>query len=284
MANVKGIFLTFSGFFLVMLVVTLSILVATTLQQSNDRLMESGSLERIYALDTSLERVVADLENQIDYDLYWDDNTFAFELYLTETLNSNFNDYGSNFSSDLQSLISFVESDQQEIAFFSTAVYNSNEKLPLVVKPHGFKYTHLNQGGENVLVVYPQTYVSYIEFDLVLPEDDFGSGIQWITQNPGDGMTFVLSVEDEDGDIDIFEQNISSDSVNEFEVGGVDITVNGLCNRCVELDRNSREVVSTFHVSFPSSSELPTLNYPSGLYVLDFPELGIYLNSTSRIL
>jgi hypothetical protein len=283
MAKVKGIFLTFSGFFLVMLVVALSVLVATTLQQSNARLMESGSLERVYVLDTSLERVIADIKNQIDYDLYWDDDTFAFELHLTETLNSNFDDYGNNFSSDLQSLISFVELDQSEITFFPSAVYNNDEKLPVVVKPHGFKYTHLNQGGETVLVAYPRTYIPYIEFDLVLPETDFGSGIQWTTQNPGDGMTFVLSVEDSDGDIDTFEQNISINSTNEFEVGGVDIIVGRLCNQCVELDRNSNEVISTLRTRFPFSSEIPTLNYPTGLYILDFRELGVYLNSTPRI-
>jgi hypothetical protein len=283
MAKVKGIFLTFSGFFLVMLIVTLSLLFATTLQQSNTRLMESGSLERVYALDTSLERVISNIDNEIDYELYWNNATLSFDLSITEILDSNFEDYGSDFYSNFLDLVSFVESDQLEIMFYPSIIYNSEEKLPLLIKPHNFKYTHLDQ-GENILTVYPGTYVPYVEWSLVLPSDDLGSGIQWTTQSPGDDMSFVLYVEDKDGDTDRFEQNISINSTNVFMVNGIEIKIGELCSQCMELDRNSKEVISTFNTKFTSSPDMPTLNYPTGLYVLDFEELGIYLNSTPRIL
>ena len=117
MARIRGVFFTFGGFFLVMLVVILALLVVKTLNQSNDRLTESGSLERVFTLSNSLDKMISKVNNGIIYDLTWDPVQNLTILTITENLDSGFNDYGNLFNSDMQDLINFVEGNQPEISF-----------------------------------------------------------------------------------------------------------------------------------------------------------------------
>ena len=152
MAKVKGIFFTFSSFFLAMLVVTLAILLSTTLKQSNSRLIESGSLERVYLLDFSLERVIRKIDNGITASLDFGSSPNDTILIISENLTTSFNNYSNNFLAEMDELASFTSTDQPEIQFDLSLISNSNEKIPLVINP-GFKYTHINDQGDNLLTI-----------------------------------------------------------------------------------------------------------------------------------
>jgi hypothetical protein len=285
MAKVKGIFFTFSAFFLVMLIVVLSLLVASALHQSNLRLMESGSIERVYDLDVSLERVIRGLDDGIDINLIWDDSTNTSILTISEFIDSDFSNYGSEFYSELVDLSNFVESDQPEISFDLDTIYNGSQKIPLRIEPIGFKYNHLESSGGTVLSIDPVIYVPSMSFEIYLPNTTMGSGITWTTQNAGGDFEFNISVSDRSGGSDSMSQMLNSTLENRFTIGsGITIIVGQACEQCVTLDGTTNNMNVNFSTRFFFSGETLTVNYPKGLYIMNFSGPGVYLNNSPRIL
>ena len=285
MAGVKGIFFTFGGFFLVMLVLVLSLLVVTTLQQSNTRLTESGSIERVYMLDRSLHRTIADMDNGLSAKLQWNTGLNLSIVSIAENLDTDFDDYNSYFYSEMQELSSFVESDQPEIKFNLSLIHNSEEKNPVQVKPHDFKYTHLNREGRNILTVYPGTYLPTAGLMVVLSNETLiDPPIDWTIQNPGN-FTFNVTVTDNESNTSKVIEGLNPALVNEFIVNGnINITVGALCYSCIEFDRDNSNVTISLVTYLPYAAEQVMLTYPRGLYEINFTDLGVYLNATPRII
>ncbi|MBS3172312.1 hypothetical protein J4438_01880 [Candidatus Woesearchaeota archaeon] len=280
----KGIFFTFSAFFLVMLVVVLSLLVTKTLHQSNLRLSESGSLDRIYMLKVSLDRIISGIDDGITINLFWNDETNSTDLTISESINTNFANYGSSFYSDMQTLSNFVEADQPEINFDLSKVYGNSEKIPIIVDPNNFRYTHINENNDVLLRIYPGSYLSQVKLG-VTQLNDVGSEIDWVTQNPGDDFVLNLTISDKNGDTTSETYLLNSTLVNTFRLNNkMDLTIGVLCAQCVELDRSNTNITTTFIATFPYSGEMLTVNYPQGLYLMNFSNLEILVNSTPRIL
>ena len=285
MAKIKGIFYTFSGFFLVMLVIVLSLLVTSTLNQSNLRLGESGSLERMYVLDASIERILSDLDNGIEITSIWDGISQETIFTFTETLDESFLDYNSKIIGDISDLKDYIESDQPEIQFDMSLINNSEEKVPIVVEPSKFKYTHKNKNGKNILTIYPGTdiYRSIIVLNLSNSTVDPADEIEWITQNAGERFLINITYYDMDNTTGSIEETINETEINQFRIGDVIVTIGELCDNCIEIDRNNTNLTVIFGNNFGFVGEQVTVNYPRGLYVFNFSDIGIFVNSTARI-
>jgi len=286
MARIRGVFFTFGGFFLVMLVVILALLVAKTLNQSNDRLTESGSLERVFALSNSLDKMIAKVDNGITYDLTWDSTQNLTILTITEDLDSEFNDYGNSFNSNMQDLINFVEGNQPEISFDYPLIYNSTNKIPLIIKPNGILYTHFNNAGENVLIISPVTAMPVINLEIELNSENLDvNGIQWTTQNFGSNSSISITVSDSVGGSDSISEMIDETQINVFTINNdLTITVGELCDSCIEINRGGINITSTFSTPLIYVGEQTTIHYPKATYQIDFEDIGIFLNNTPRIL
>jgi|APSaa5957512622_1039677.scaffolds.fasta_scaffold38163_1 hypothetical protein len=286
MAKVKGIFFTFSAFFLVMLVIILSLLVASTLNQSNLRLGESGSLERMYALDVSIERMLADLDNGIEISSIWDGLTQETVFSFTETLDESFADYNSRLIANISDMKDYIEADQPEIQFDLDKISNSEEKVPILIEPSKFRYTHRNKNGKNVLTIYPGTdiYRTLFVINLSNATVDPSDGVEWITQSAGERFMVNITYYDTDNNTDSIEELINETEVNQFRIGDVILTIGELCDNCIELDRNNTNITVNFGNNFGFVGEQVTVNYPRGLYVMNFSDIGIFINATPRII
>nr|MBA4405475.1 hypothetical protein [Nanoarchaeum sp.] len=280
----KGIFFTFSAFFLVMLVVVLSLLVVKTLQQSNERLGESGSLDRLYLLKVSIDNIISKLDNGLTMDISWDTNTNSTNLKIAETLDTDFTNYGSSFYSRMQSLSSYIQNDQQEISFDLSKVYNSTEKIPIIAEPNNFRYTHINQNDRVILAVYPGTYLSRVGLNITQTSAS-NPTVQWLTQNPGSDFIFNLTLIGTNGNATTTNYALNSTSINRFLINNqINLTIGSLCTQCIELDRNNATISTSLVATFPYSGEMITVNYPRGLYLINFSDLNVLINNTPRIL
>lgn len=280
----KGIFYTFGAFFLVMLVVVLSLLVTQTLHQSNDRLSESGSMDRIYMMKVSLDKLISSIDNGMNINLSWNYQTNNTDLAISETLNTNFSDYGTDFYSEMQSLADFVESDQPEIEFDLSKVYNSTERIPIVTEPNNFRYTHINENNNIGLRIYPGVYLSQVQLNIT-QLNNTGTNVQWLTQNPGNDFLLDLSIFDSNGNRTSYSYLLNSTLQNTFRINNrMDLKIGVLCTQCLELSRNSTPISVSFIGSFPYTGEMITVNYPRETYLIDFDNLNILINSSPRIL
>jgi len=280
----KGIFFTFSAFFLVMLIMVLSLLVARTLQQSNDRLVESGSLDRIYMLKVSLDSIISKLNNGLTIELDWNKNINSTELKISETLNTNFADYGSSFYSRMQSLSTFIEADQPEIKFDLTKIYNSTEKIPIIIQPNNFRYTHINRNNSVILTVYPGSYLSRLDLNISQPTSS-SSTFEWVTQNPGNDFILDLTLIDMNGNSTTNVYNLNSTSINRFILNGlINLTIGELCTQCIELNRNNVTISTSMVSTVPYNGEMFTVTYPRALYIINFSDLNVLINNSPRIL
>jgi len=285
MAKVKGIFFTFGGFFLVMLVIVLSLLVATTIQQSNDRLAESGSLERLYVLDHSIQKVLSNIDNGILYKLQWSDPINYTVVSIIENLDEGFDDYGSNFYSEVQEFSNFVETDQPEITFELSKIYNSTNKIPIIVRPYNLEYSHINRGGKNVVTITPNTYMSEASVSLILENSSItNTSVNWVTQNTGN-YTLNITIIDQYSNASTSTYSLNENLLNEFIINNqANITIGGTCQGCIELERGNLNITLQFLTYLPYAAEQVTLTYPKGLYLINFSDIGVSMNSTPRIL
>jgi hypothetical protein len=286
MGRVKGVFFTFGGFFLAMLIIVLSLLVASTLHQSNVRLAESGSLERMYVLDTSLERVMRDLDNGVTGTMYWQVLGGDTLFWISENLDEEFSEYNSEFFSEMERLENFIESDQSEIEFDLSLINNGNEKLPLYIEPSAFEYTHLNEDGKTILTIQPTAYIAQEIFELNLTNVTVNplDAIDWSTSNPGEDLTLNITIHDESGYTTSIEEGLNRSKINVFEINNdMTLTIGELCEACVQVNRKNTNLTITFKGYFDYSGELLTFNYPQGLYTMNFSDIGIFVNATPRL-
>jgi len=280
--NNKGIFFTFGALFLAMLILALSILGTSTLNQANLRLLEAGSFARVYSLDKSLQRVINNLDEGIDILVITNNDTGNSNITLSETLDTNFEAYNTEFLTNIENLASFIESDEEKIKFNLSLINNETEKVPLIIKPHNIKYTHMMKNNENFIVVYFTESIPSLGFDLTLPNSQVAS-IDWQNDYPGSDVTFYINATGQNGITYSLEEGLSlaEGDVNKFKVGPTFITVK---EGYLELDRANTLVQSTFGASLPYLNDMVTVNYPEGLYKINFTETGIFINSTIRVL
>ncbi|MCD4759660.1 hypothetical protein K8R33_02140 [archaeon] len=274
-----------------MLVLFLSLLVSTALQQSNLRILESGSLERVSLLDNSLKEVISGIDNGMTYTLeraLLDGRTI---ITISERINPEFSSYGNEFSAEIDELIAFIEEDQTEISFNKSLVYSNSEKIPLIVKPNNLRYTHLNKKGSTILTIYPGTPYNTANVSLVFPDDIVDKkGIEWIESHTGE-FILKLKVTGSNGISDYLEADVIDYKFeNKFKVAlsgnpnNVWIYFGRKCEKCIEVEVGTVTANSTFSTNISCTEGQQTLNYPTGLYEINFTDLGIFLNGTPRLL
>ncbi|MFH1376144.1 MAG: hypothetical protein ABIH25_00755 [Candidatus Woesearchaeota archaeon] len=286
----KGSFFTLSGFLLVSLILVLSILYSQTLNQSNDRLMEAGSLERISSLERSLGRTIKEMDNGIDISLERiGEIPILTQINITETINSSFEEYGSDFYDSILDLKSYLESDQQEIILNPDILYSPNEKIPILFKPHNIKYSHYNSNDKiNVKIttdVVSQNYELYLH--LLNEKINHDRNIEWIIQNPVNESTInkislTIIASDYDGYTTNISKNISNTEHNQFRVSGCEIDFNTLTPSSIDIDYDKPYIISLLTIPIALFEEV-TANYPAGLVLMNFTEINIFKNRTVRI-
>lgn len=290
----KGVFYTISGFFLVSLVLILSILVTTAIQQSNQRLTEAGGFERIISLDESLVKTINNLDNGLTITLEEQEinSEYVTLLQITEQPNQDFSDYTSNFQTNLQNLESYVESDQPEIQFDLTKLYNSTNRLSIFVKPHSLVYTHVKDSSSNrtlIKIEPPETLTdTEITIDLGNYQVNGTNILNWAsTQYPG-SFNFTVTVVDDFGYSESEIANIDLSRNNTFTISytgrQAQVQIGQLCYQCIKIDHGGFNITSTFSTNLEDLGESVTVNYPTGLYTINFSNLGIYVNKTPSLL
>ncbi len=287
MARIKGVFFTFGGFFLVMLVFVLALLVATTIHHANDRLRESGSLERLYILDHSIEKVIRDLEVVDNVSIVWSDDENLTTITISENLYEDFSDYKTDLETDFNELSSFVTADQPEITFNANKLFNATNRLTLLVKPNDLIYTHINEGGETVLMISQGTFVPVKSFIIHLRDSNLvgGSEIDWITKHSGEELLLNITVIDQNGNSYSSSDYINDSLSNEVLINNqIPLTVSDGCVGCIKIDRNSQNITTTFIGKLIFLGDMSTLNLPENTYSINFSNLGVYLNKSPRIL
>lgn len=293
MGRIKGMFFTVSGFFIVTIVLVLALFVSLTLLQSNERLAEAGGMERVFILDKSLESAILKMDSGINVNITKRFGGFVplpyvpYTVNITEILGEPFSLYGEDFYNELIELESHVENDQPEISIDPSIVYNSEEKIPIIIEPHDIRYTHVDHGGDVGIEMTPMGHPLYT-FDVYLhlyeeiinPE----TGVEWVIQNPQEGFRIVVRINavDEEGNRANISQGISLTEVNHFRVEGCDVYFNRIAPSTYEATCDSTTLITT-GFSPILLRQMVTAGYPVGLVIFDFDTLGIYKNDTMRI-
>ena len=289
MVKVRGVFFTLGGFFLIMLIILMSLILSSTMHQSNLRLGESGSLERVYMLDSSLSRVLRSMDNNINISI--DDSSLEKTIVsIVESPTGLYSQYNSEFFTELTSLEADMPYglEQPEIVFYLSKITNPDEKLPLILNPHYINYSHIEEDGNVALVIYPETYYTKIVISLYFPEDEIDSDeIEWTVSstNSGPGSIFNITVSDYTGQTYSEEDYLNLDEINRFIINeDVEVTVGNLCYSCIKVEMKEIHIISNTTFELLPSYETTSVNYKKGLYIMNFSDIGIYLNKSVKIL
>ncbi|MBT4631150.1 hypothetical protein HOC06_02925 [Candidatus Woesearchaeota archaeon] len=270
-----------------MLIILMSIILSSTMNQSNLRLGESGSLERVYMLDSSLSRVLRSMDNNINISI--DDSSPEKTIVsIVESPTGLYSQYNSEFFTELNALESFMFGEQPEIVFYLSKITNPDEKLPLILNPHYINYSHIEEDGNVALVIYPETYYTKIVISLYFPEDEIDSDeIEWTVSstNSGPGSIFNITVSDYTGQTYSEEDYLNLDEINRFIINeDVEVTVGNLCYSCIKVEMGEIHIISNTTFELIPSYETTSVNYKKGLYIMNFSDIGIYLNKSVKIL
>ena len=289
----RGVFYTLAGFFLVSLVLFLSILLTITINQSNQRLTEAGGFERIIAMDDSIIKLLKDLEDGIDITLeeIISENESITNLVIIESPNQDFANYGNTFYINLQNLRDYIESDQSEIKFDINKVYNTTNKINFLIKPDNLQYTHIQEKSSNgtlIEIIAPPTLTnSIISINLNNYQVNSSNLITWSLQNSG-AFNITILLTDDVNYLETLNASIDIDNNNTFTINynsqTAEVNVGEYCLRCITIDRGGFNITSEFSTNLDYLGETVTVNYPQGTYTMDFINLNILVNKTPRML
>lgn len=157
----KGILFTLSIFLIMSLILTLTVLMYRNTQKNEKRLLELGSMERVYDIDSSVQQGLKNIfYDQTDINLGINDRKVYFEENfpheegwwkgMWEWVHCIF--FGRcPFQEQIDEFEAYIE-DQgpEDIELDLGAV---KESLPLVIKPHSITYKHLPYPGNKIEVL-----------------------------------------------------------------------------------------------------------------------------------
>ena len=282
----RASFFTLSGFLLATLVLVLALLFSNALNQSSERLRESGSLDRVLSLERSMGRTISSIETGIKITKEEvSDPPTTLTVTISEKINSSYKDYGHEFYSYLLNLKNYLEAEQSEITLNPDSIFNQNEKIPIILKPHNLRYTHYNYSGNvGIKVITEVANYAYV-LNLSLLEETINplKDIEWIIQNPGnEDLEIIIKAEDYENYSTILYKNISRTETNLFRIEKCDIEFNSYGESSVDI-KCDKAIKTDLTITPIFLDELVSLNYPKGLLMINFPKQGIYKNSHLKI-
>ncbi len=217
MGKIKGVFFTLSTLLIIGLLLTMSLFVALTIKQSNERLIEAGSLERVYILERSIANTITGIDNGILTKVNTQGSTI--KINISENSTNQFINYGSTFLNELTTFRNYVELTQPEISINPSQIANGTETLPIIIMPYNSRYTHLNKTGNVSIQLTNQVLIPNYEIYLNLPSETVSS-IVWTTQNVGDrNLNASIVVTDKNSAVRKLNATMSSTLLNKFTAG-----------------------------------------------------------------
>lgn len=141
----RSLLFSFAMVFLAIVILMLAILIFRTSLESKERLLELGILDRVYDLDSSLQKSFRDIFQEAQIIVNVTNSSVSFE----EDLPNN----ETSFPALMNNFKFFVEGNDEHIWLNLSDIIN---ELPLVIKPFDITYKHLNFSGNKIVVLPAQ--------------------------------------------------------------------------------------------------------------------------------
>ena len=266
----KGILFTLGLTFLGLVIMALAVLIFHNAQKSEGIVSKLVVLDRVYDLDSSIEKSLVEIFNQKSGITVSVDGNVSFQESFPNLNVAEFTNSMNDFKTFIESNFSNINISVSEIV----------SEVPIVIMPYNITYKHVNYGGKQIEVVPQQinfegysVSVSIDEnvssCDSEVDEGDFNLLIN--VTGLGGSSCSVSELIDALGENEI---EINDETVEiEIEDGVLTITIDEESDVSAELDVKV----------LTSEDEIVYLEYKPVVIDIDFSEFGIYKSGKVRI-